>query len=44
VRREGSPGAERVLRDLDGLAGGVRFAEHLPVDMETTLLALAGET
>jgi hypothetical protein len=34
VRREHSPGAERVLRDLDGLAGGVRFAEHhLPVDM-----------
>jgi len=44
VRREGSPGAQRVLRDLDRLAGGVRFAEHLPVDMETTLLALAGET
>ena len=44
VRREGSPGTEGVLRDLDGLAGGVRFAEHLPVDMETTLLALAGET
>jgi len=43
VRRERSPGAERVLRDLDRLAGGVRFAEHLPVDMETTLLALAGE-
>ena len=43
VRREGSPGAERVLRDLDRLAGGVRFAEHLPIDMETTLLALAGE-
>ena len=43
VCREGSPGAERVLRDLDRLAGGVRFAEHLPIDMETTLLALAGE-
>ncbi len=43
VRRRESPGAERVLTDLSGLAGGaVRFAEQLPVDMEATLLALAG--
>jgi len=43
VRRERSPGTDRVLHDLNALAGGVRLAEHLPVDMETTLLALAGE-
>ena len=44
VRRRQSPGAARVLHDLSGLVGGaVRFAEQLPVDMETTLLGLAGE-
>jgi ABC-2 type transport system ATP-binding protein len=43
VPRRLSPGADRVLRDLRALAGGaVRFAEQLPVDMETTLLGLAG--
>jgi ABC-2 type transport system ATP-binding protein len=43
VTRRTSPGPERVLRDLRALAGGaVRFAEQLPVDMEATLLGLAG--
>jgi ABC-2 type transport system ATP-binding protein len=43
VRRQQSPGAPRVLRDLSALAdGAVGFAEQLPVDMEATLLALAG--
>src|SRR5262249_40067957 len=42
VWRERSPGTDRVLHDLNALAGGVRLAEHLPVDMETTLLPLAG--
>jgi len=43
VRRDQSPGAERVLHDLAALRGGpVRFVEHVPVDMETTLLGLAG--
>jgi hypothetical protein len=32
-----------VLHDLVGLRGGtVRFVEHVPADMETTLLGLAG--
>jgi ABC-type multidrug transport system ATPase subunit len=43
VRRQESPGAGRVLRDLSALAGGaVRFAEQLPADMEATLRGLAG--
>jgi ABC-2 type transport system ATP-binding protein len=43
VRRERTPGAARVLADLGGLGGGaVRVAEETPVDMESTLLALAG--
>src|SRR5262245_8478019 len=43
VRRSQSPGGSQVLRDLRGLAGGaVRFAEQVPVDMEATLLGLAG--
>jgi ABC-2 type transport system ATP-binding protein len=43
VRRDRSPGADRVLHDLAALRGGtVRFVEHVPVDMETTLLGLAG--
>jgi ABC-2 type transport system ATP-binding protein len=43
VRRADSPGTDRVLTDLSRLADGkVHFAEQLPVDMETTLLALAG--
>src|SRR5262245_35221641 len=43
VRHAQSPGTDRVLTDLSGLAdGAVHFAEQLPVDMETTLLALAG--
>src|SRR5262245_58585200 len=42
VRRDASPETDRVLRDLAALGeGGVRFVEHLPVDMETTLLGLA---
>jgi len=42
VRRDASPEPERVLHDLSALgSGGVRFVEHLPVDMETTLLGLA---
>jgi ABC-2 type transport system ATP-binding protein len=40
VRRALTPGAVRVLGDLVGLPG-VRFAEPMPVDMETTLLGLA---
>jgi ABC-2 type transport system ATP-binding protein len=43
VSREQSPGAQRVLHDLAALRGGtVRFVEHVPADMETTLLGLAG--
>ncbi len=39
-----SPGADRVVRDLAAVDGGrVRFAEAVPVDMETALLALSGE-
>jgi ABC-2 type transport system ATP-binding protein len=40
VRRERAPGEARVLADLARLPA-VRFAEPLPVDMETTLLGLA---
>ena len=42
VRRTATPGAAHVVRDLRGLSGaGVRFAQPAPVDMESTLLALA---
>jgi ABC-2 type transport system ATP-binding protein len=45
VRPERTPGAARVLADLAGLSGGtVQVAEEAPVDMESTLLALAGRT
>ena len=43
VRREQSPGPDCVVRALAALPdAGVRLAEALPVDMESTLLALAG--
>jgi len=43
VRRDQSPDTERVLHDLAALRRGtVRFVEHVPADMETTLLGLAG--
>jgi len=43
VRREGTPGTARVLADLGALAGArVSFAEEAPLDMESTLRALAG--
>jgi drug efflux transport system ATP-binding protein len=42
VDRAASPGERRVIGELVGLSqGGVRFAEHVPVDMETVLIALA---
>ncbi len=42
VRRAATPGSARVVSDLRGLAdAGVRFAEPAPIDMESTLLALA---
>ena len=42
VPRDHSPGTARVLGDLRALPGaGVWLAEQLPVDMESTLLALA---
>jgi len=42
VRAAHSPGAAQVVRALMALPGaGVRFAESTPIDMETTLLALA---
>jgi ABC-2 type transport system ATP-binding protein len=42
VRRDRTPGAARVLRDVAALAGGaVRFAERADVDMESALVALA---
>ena len=42
VRPAESPGAADVVRDLRALRGtAVLFAEAVPVDMETTLLALA---
>ena len=40
IRTAGTPGGERVRRDLRALAG-VRLLEQLPIDMETTLLHLA---
>ena len=44
VRRDASPGAERVLQDLGALrAAGVRLAEALPLDVESMLLALSRE-
>jgi ABC-type multidrug transport system ATPase subunit len=45
VRREHTPGSRTVLHDLTSLpGGGVRFAEQAPIDMESTLLALAQGT
>jgi len=42
VARDRSPGAERVLAGLRALEGGsVQLAEPAPIDMESTLLALA---
>ncbi|MBI1818225.1 MAG: ABC transporter ATP-binding protein [Deltaproteobacteria bacterium] len=42
VPKRSAPGDARVLRELMALPGvGVQFAEHLPLDMESTLLALA---
>ena len=42
VRRDRTPGADRVLRDLLALPGaGVSVAEHVPLDTESMLLALA---
>jgi len=43
VRRTDAPGARRVLADLAALAGGaLSFVEEAPLDMESTLRALAG--
>ncbi len=42
VPKHSAPGDARVLRELMALPGvRVQFAEHLPLDMESTLLALA---
>jgi drug efflux transport system ATP-binding protein len=42
VRHDRTPGEARVLHDLEALEGGaVRVAESIPVDMESTLLALS---
>ncbi|MCK6553621.1 ABC transporter ATP-binding protein [Candidatus Binatia bacterium] len=42
VHRTASPGRERVLADLRALPGvNVQLASAVPIDMETTLLALA---
>jgi ABC-2 type transport system ATP-binding protein len=42
VRRDRTPGAAQVLRDLAALpGGGVRFAERAEADMEAALIALA---
>jgi len=42
VRRQATPGADQVMRDLRQLPdAGVRFAEARPLDMESVLLALA---
>lgn len=42
VRRAMTPGTPQVVRDLQRLRdAGVRFAEAAPLDMESTLLALA---
>jgi len=44
VDRAHTPGVHRVLRDLTDLSGAsARFAEPAPIDMESTLLALARE-
>ena len=40
VRGDGAPNDATILGDLLGLSGA-RFAERTPVDMESTLLALA---
>jgi ABC-2 type transport system ATP-binding protein len=43
VLRATAPGTEEVRRALEGLPGsGTRLAEPVPIDMEATLLALAG--
>jgi ABC-2 type transport system ATP-binding protein len=43
VRRDQAPARDRVLHDLAALRSGtVRLVEHVPADMETTLLGLAG--
>jgi len=43
ARGADAPGARRVLADLTSLVGGaVSFAEEAPLDMESTLRALAG--
>jgi ABC-2 type transport system ATP-binding protein len=45
VARAHTPGAARVLHDLTALPGqAVVLAEHAPVDMESTLLALAHQS
>ncbi|MBI4517783.1 MAG: ABC transporter ATP-binding protein [Deltaproteobacteria bacterium] len=42
VSRQDTPGAAQVIRDLGALpAVSVHFAEAIPIDMESTLLALA---
>jgi ABC-2 type transport system ATP-binding protein len=42
VRQAATPGAVQVVHDLQELPGaGVRFAQPAPIDMESTLLALA---
>jgi hypothetical protein len=42
VARDASPGAARVLADLRALPDdAVQVAEPAPIDMESTLLALA---
>jgi len=40
VRREGSPGAARIVHDLAALPG-VRLVEPTAPDLESTLVALA---
>jgi ABC-2 type transport system ATP-binding protein len=42
VPRDRTPGVDRVLADIAGLRdAGVAMAEHMPIDTESTLLALA---